>query len=458
MPQLDENVERKVIDALKGYINTLRLTPSRDTAEPEGYQRTFRFFSSDDDDYRTLHVRRKEIVRILDLLERVYPEKTDPKLVDKLLLNAATEWIEAGHQMIDQAELEQLANQFIVDVASEIKDWVVYMPVEGIEGTCKQPLPLGTCSLHENKPGSELEQHISRLEEFWKINDPKIIDAFLKESSFFLKIHVAAHPGKAMKIARNEAELGLNVLRLFVASYVRDRFQRTIPRDMGLVGTVPGGEHSLVLYATADILPDEQYPGGKFEVRDSLAYEVDFEKLRRIHGDRLGRINARILSSREGRSDCVGRRLALAISWFGKGTSANSIVESFLMYAIAIEALLSQGRTSQHEYARRMAALVLRCRDDRNPFYPCGGTVSSQSLAKLLVQEDVGCRSDRLTKRIESLFKYRNAIAHGRKSEDELGAMELFDFETLVRCSLISFVDGGWRSLKEFTDWMKASL
>ncbi|NLG49982.1 MAG: hypothetical protein GX552_07730 [Chloroflexi bacterium] len=461
MPQLDIDLERKIIDGLKGVLNTLRLVPFGETLEAENYQRTLQLFQCKDGELSELWVKRRDTERMQLLVEKRFPGKTDRKLVHKLLLKTAKEWIEAGHQISEQAELKRLGIQFIAAVESEINDWVVYLPVQGLEGSLPGDISLGACQLFQNTIGGELDLAIRGIEEYVDVGgtaEALTMNDLSRTAPFFFRVCVTAHTGRAVQNARGEAGLALSVLRLFVASYYRDRHLQGLPRDMGLAGTIPRGESSPALYLRDNIPLDKQYAGVQTEGRGSFAYEVDFPGFVRANGSRLAQINAQIISSRRGIATSLGRRLELAITWFAKGTSASSIAESFLMYAIAIEALLSQGRTSQHEYALRIAALVLRCGEDQNPFAPYGGLVSSQLHDRLLGHTDLSIRFDKLVERIDSLFDYRNQIAHGRMSEDELDAMELVDFETLVRCSLISFVDGGWRSVDEFAHWLGASL
>ena len=94
--QTTGEIRSKVIAALKGFIKTCRLEPARRKAQCEGYLETFRWFNSSEGEMFDLLVKQKEREVILGLIDRLYPSQTDWKLVDRFLMDTATEWIEQG--------------------------------------------------------------------------------------------------------------------------------------------------------------------------------------------------------------------------------------------------------------------------------------------------------------------------------------------------------------------------
>jgi hypothetical protein len=166
----------------------------------------------------------------------------------------------------------------------------------------------------------------------------------------------------------------------------------------------------------------------------------------------LSRINYLLCSLEPGKRTDTAGRLLRAINWFGKASTTSSVAESFLLYAVAAESLLSEGHTPKETYAKRIAALITR--HDIEVIYPWGGYLSSGFRKKL---DDASSKNDRVTiinDRVIELFTYRNDVAHGMVLEDEIDPINLLDLETLARNSILSFVDGGWDTLGQFKTWM----
>jgi hypothetical protein len=272
----------------------------------------------------------------------------------------------------------------------------------------------------------------------------------------FFKVILTGHTGRANQTGKEEAELALNVLRLFVGSYYWN-FHRSPSRPicMGISGTLPAfGRHSSVFHVYRDRPTQEQLLGGSEEYGGRRDIELNHETVEDLRKDFLPHINQllRSLGSETETREDVARRLPRVINWFGKASTTNSIAESFLMYAISLEGLLSEGRTPKEEYARRVAALLTR--NGAKGLYPFIGYLSSPFVGRL---RQASSRSERFTivkDRVVELFGYRNDIAHGRVLEDEIEASNLLDMESLIRNSILSFLDGGWNTLKGFKAWL----
>jgi len=354
--------------------------------------------------------------------------------------------------------MEQAATDFLDKVEREILDHVIYIPVEGIEANISQNLQLAQCQLCHNFSDSELMMLVRQSKEKFPEEQDEFLSSF-EQAPAFLKVGVSGHFNQAIKKGREEAELALNVLRLFLGSFYFDVYrQSSDPKCMGLIGTLHKGDHSHVFCIQADVPIEKQVPGSsvKFRHYARRSFTLNNGTVEGLKKLGLTHINQHLHSLAAGNGGEVARRLLRAIEWFGKATTTSSIVESFLMLAISVEALLSDGRTSKETYAKRMAGLVTR--HGREGFYPYGGSVSSEFGEELKNASRTSERFNVVRNRVEKLFEYRNNIAHGGKLEGEIDALHSLDLETLVRNSILSFVDGGWNTLEEFKNWVNPSV
>jgi len=447
-----------VIVAFKGFISTYALLPveERKLIEDSKYHRSWKFFCSDAEMFE-LFYEREAYDRVIDLVDRLHHGQTDRAFVSQCLGQIVTEWIEQGHTADNQL-MEQAATNFLDKVDREILDRVIYIPVEGIKANISQNLQLAQCQLCRNFSNSELMMLVRRNKEKFPDKLDEYLSSF-EQAPAFLKVSVSGHFKRAITEGRKEAELALNVLRLFLGSFYFDIYrQSSDPRCMGLIGTLHKGDHSHVFCIQADVPIEKQFPGSSVEFRHYARnpFTLDNRAVEELKKLGLTHINQRLHSLAAGNGGEVARRLLRAIEWFGKATATSSIVESFLMLAISVEALLSDRRTPKETYAKRMAALVTR--HGREGFYPYGGNVSSEFGEEL---KNASCTSERFNvvrNRVEKLFEYRNSIAHGGKLEGEIDALHSLDLETLVRNSILSFVDGGWNTLGEFKNWVNPSV
>jgi hypothetical protein len=56
------------------------------------------------------------------------------------------------------------------------------------------------------------------------------------------------------------------------------------------------------------------------------------------------------------------------------------------------------------------------------------------------------------------LFGYRNKIAHGQILDQDIDPLNLLDFETLVRNSILSFLIADWKKFRDFKQWLDESI
>ncbi len=322
------------------------------------------------------------------------------------------------------------------------------MLVEGVTGIPSSGLELGRCKIRRFR-GSELEKRLKEEESYSKFS--------MERASAYAELEARGHSARADQNAKHEARLALDVLRLFVGSYYFDIHRRPrVPLKMGLLGTVYTGQQSHVLRSRGKGPIGSKFLGFSGEILHSEDFELLSGAIEMMDHFDVAHLN-KLLGRAESAKDAIGKRLTRAASWFGKGTTADSKSDSFLMHAIAIEALLSaEGRMKTETLAERMA--VLASRKDEDGICPlCSSYVSREFHERLegKSQEDIFCEAE---KRVIELYPLRHSIAHGAALEQDIEVQDLLDFETLVRVSILSFVKGGWESLDEFKDWLKSEL
>lgn len=447
---IDDRQRSKIIAAFKGFVRTYKLVPNNKDLRlfDDEYSRTLKVFESDKEAFE-LFYKRSPYFRLLDLVARFFPDQTDNKFVSECLTDVITEWIEKGYDINDQACLEQAAISFLNRVEQNIRTLIVLIPVEGLVYARQNELQLARCRLCCNSFDSDLKKVILQHKEVIFNTQSS-----LEKVSAFFRVKLEGHSNRTVQNGKDEVELSLNVLRLFIGSYYFDIYkQGSSPKLMGIMGTLASANlESNVFFIQPNMPIEEQSPG----FLEQYSYHKPFE-LNEKHWEALEnspllqRIN-QVLCSTQTDKLGISRRLLRALGWFGKASKASNIVESYLMYAIAVESLLSEGRTLKETYAKRMAALTTR--NSSKGIYPQGGYTSPEFAEKL----EQTMSSDRfivVKDKVETLFRYRNDIAHGMVLGDEIEALNLLDLETLVRNSILSFIDGSWNNLNEFKVWMK---
>lgn len=455
---MTDNVERKnkVISAFKGFMNTYKLemaTERNDEIEME-YKDSWRFFTIDSKPFNLFYKARA--YQILNKsIEDLFPMQTDHKLVLNLLLDITTRWIEQENDLQNQSLLESTATEFISQVSEEISPRLMYLPVEGVEIDIRDGLVLGNCKLFSNSDESELRLIIAQSQKRGGSNDS---DSLVDRFSSFITCTIHGHPKRATQIGIEQAGLSLNILRLYLASHYFHENRRSLVRRIGLAGQLHLDEQTRVYHVNPYLLLHEQYPGVQNTRIAHEKFKINYEIAKFMHQNGLDRVNdlCKELLMDNNTSD-LARRLLRAITWYGKATSAQSVAESYLMCAIAIEGLLSENRTSQETYAIKMSALITSTNPDSH-LAPFGGYLSKDFVNKLKSAQNISEKFNFIRERLLELFGYRNRIAHGAVLEQEVDSANLLDFETMVQNTIIAFVKGEWPSLKDFNNWIKSCV
>lgn len=441
----------KVIAAFKGFLINHRLELTKERTPNDPAYDVWHGLVRMSDEYFDFHFRKRDEDRLLDLIERLYPGQTYRRTVSQLLTRVTQEWMVTGGTKEDQPGLERGAERLLTLVQEHIRDFVVLVPVEGLDVSFSHDVQLARCNLCRNTSQSDLQRAVTQFRQRMQTDDESSLPA--EEAPAYFKVNVQGQFRRAIERAGIEAELAMNVLRLFVSSFYFDVYQRAVPTRMGIVGTRREGRYGNMYILRKGVPVDDQTPGSHTSYQHFRSYKLDSALVAHIQAHGLDRINTHLTSIQQDGGGETARSLLRAITWFGQATAAGSIAESFLMYAISIESLLlGNDRAHKETYGRRMAALVTRANDPT--IFPFGGPVSRRFASSLDAAVDAATVRAVVYERVVDLFNTRNHIAHGTKLEGEIKPLDLLDFETLVRNSILSFVDGEWSRLVDFKQWV----
>lgn len=430
---------------LKGFLRTLDLKPLKsDQGWTSGdYFGTMRFFESDGDD-RQLYYRKQELHRFIDKLSILYPDQIDKRFASHLLVDLACEWVENNYQIKDQDKITELLSGYLDEIKEHIQSYTVYIPISGLKIEGNSSIQVGQLTLRRNTEDSEMSRVIQRAE---SVIEP------VRKAPAFAKLRVHAHPRHAKERAKEITEGALDVLRLYFGSHYYDIYVDS--RSMGITGTLPG-QGLVQVFAVEDEKPLEDQRPGSLATRDvQMPYSVSVRLVEEMERLGLSRFNALLEEVEECKPNSAELRLYRALRWFAKGTTASKIADSYMMYAIAAEALLSEGRTTKEAYARWIASLVIR---EGNSIYPFGGGLSTSFHKRLKSAEVLSERFNVVREHVIQLFGYRNKIAHGQILDQDIDPLNLLDFETLVRNSILSFLIADWKKFRDFKQWLDESI
>ncbi len=164
---------------------------------------------------------------------------------------------------------------------------------------------------------------------------------------------------------------------LFFGSYYFDTLQAPLrPRRLSIGAPIIRSKEYVYLSTYEDETTGVKRTNRLHEFPGQQAFQVDSKRIELMQDLRLDRINALIQESSSVSANDVSRRLKLAITWFGKACNSNTVAESYISNAIAIEALLSQGRTHQSTYSKEIGYLVIH-KDDQG-LYPLMQPISRE--------------------------------------------------------------------------------
>lgn len=449
--------KQKVINALKGIITSFKLIPfgmtNVDPSLKDGYLSTT--IENVEGKSENLVFRTSLYDQLLDLAEKLYPGQLDDDLVSQFIIKSLKLWnkTKRDESNINQ-QLEKFGEDFICDIENAIQPLKIFLPMEGLQIIGCENLTFGNCIFYENHANSEFMQVVRREQQ--DNNLLYLEEAEMRKIKSYVTYQVTAHAKRAMKRGIEEANLALSVLRLYIASYYEHENNRKVPTRMGIYGSLHKNEPTFVFYIDSTVPINEYLPGSRMSLKPLHPFQITCRNIKVINENGLSQIN-HLMGPAQEKND-IARRLRRAITWFAKATYANSKTESYLMYAMAIEGLLSEDRTSQEAYALEIASLVT-CDKKDCLIYPIGGGLSNEFFQSLEMANSLGEKFNVIREKALKLFTHRNRIAHGAVLENDLkDDIDLLDFETLVRNSILAFAKRQWSDFSSFKKWMKESV
>lgn len=429
-------------NAFKGILNpranSYMLLPFPSSV-PNGYIKCSNV-SLETDEPLELFIEERRWETLWQGVESIYPGQIDRECVFHHLERALSNWICNNHEFTDQSLVERKADDFLDQVSNDIKHYTVYVPIVGLQVSGPETI-IGKGSLHVNRE-SDLLEAISSFKERHPNNRYDL--SACEEAPCYFEFTLSGHQKVVIRKAKKGADFSLGILRLLIASFYTDVYvPHSRPKIMGMLGALPQGEYEhIILKQTATSLINPR------NIRASDSFQF-YGKVKEVTQTHLQQIN-NLLSKPDNETS---KRMRIAINWFAKATTANTIIDSFLMYAIAIESILSEGRTSKETYGDRIAFLTKP--QNCNNLFPLGGQLSSTFTNDLVINPDP---TGIIKTRVIDLFEIRNNIAHGNIDLEQNVSHQalnkyvdsLIDFETLARNTILAFVYGGWLSLTDF--------
>lgn len=456
MPDQDESRE-KLLGAFQGFIRSYKLEPlkSRGIDPSSEFFPVFRYIESKDQTLE-LQYRREEHDRLLRFVDIYIPGKIDRKISSGLLVDELTEWVDQSKDVNNIEQVKKALDTFLLRLEENIDEFKVFIPIEGLNIEGISDFELGRLRVYRNTTSNIVGELLRTLKLRHQTEEDNIYSVFTNAPCFFV-VEYKGHAARAIEESIDICFEALSILRLFLSSYYLDIYRRqAVPLRMSISGTTASIDRSNSLYVKSSLPIDQQIPGTSMQFIHYESYKLNKEKLEFMQKIGIQLINSKFQSSGQSVSMSIPRRLNRSISWFSKGTTALSLAESFLFYAIAVESLFSEGRTSQETYSLWISTLVTR--DELVNIFPISGFISTDFGRELDEAPSISDRFEIINRRANTLFDYRNQIAHGSVFHDEIAIVNLMDFETIIRNAILSFVIDEWESLGVFTDWVNRSV
>jgi len=452
-----EDKKDKIKKALRAFLATYRfvtIKPGPQSLYDSEYSKTFELIKSDnDEEYLQLQLRHQEQNRLIQILQDIFPNQLQISKVSTELRNLCKDWIENDQKIEDDDAIDEVTKNLLSNIRDSIHDYIVLVPIEGLIIESSESVKISNCLFRSNHENSDLRKAIINLEEEYKSFSN--LDVY-KKSQTYAECKTTTQSNRAVDNAVEMVNQSLDILRLFCGSYYFDIYSDpSTKKRMGIARTFAPEDrsHAVILDAYKKIT--EQIPGPSYRTILDYKYELTPNFIDFMNNLGLQKINSHLENPDSERKDHISRRLLRSMNWFAKATTANSLADSFIFYAISIEALLSEGRTSQHTYSNWIAALVSQ---DENKFiYPIDGGRSKIFSKELYKADSISKKFEVVRNRCVKLFDYRNDIAHGAILDINIDPVSLLDIETISRNSILAFINGPWKSISDFKNWFHRS-
>ena len=452
LKQTGNYLPKETIEAFKGWITSYKLVPTtkieHEKALKDGYVSTLQWYDSGSKGFE-LFYKKKSYFRLLDYVNRLYDDQTHINVVVKLLREVIKEWIENGHSSIND-QMERAATDFLDKVENEIKEYVIFLPIDGLE-VVETEVKIANSYLCRNDQNSEFSKSIERITN--SLDDDSGEIAHLQTYKSYFKVLKKGHARKAIEKAEQDAELALNIIRLYYGSFYFDTYNHPSIRSQIALAGEKKKDRIDVIYGLANEPLDSQGLGMNTSFTHYDTFELRGKDVRFLEKYGMDKINA-LIAKRQDKNNIAGR-IFRAITWFGKATMAEKIDDAYLMYAISIESLLSEHRTPKEVYGEYIASLYVKSYEEERIV---GGYLSKSFATKLMKTSSKESHFLLIKRRVIELFDRRNLLAHGNINEEDINSIDLLDFEALLRNSIIYFINSGWNNLEDFKTWMHSEF
>lgn len=394
-------------------------------------------------------IRRTDWEEFWSALIQEWAVHLDEKTVYRILVKGVEEIILAEDER-NNDKIRAVLCKIYDDIAEQIVEQYVLAPIKGLKLNFTFQYGSQKRDILPNLPGNiSLQNLFAGLDQKNITFSNWLKDA--KGADAFLRIKITAHQYKSYNSALEEANAFLDVIRLYQASHYRDAKEGYPAKSMGILGLQPiFGDKVLLSYKIED--GEDIIFGGTSQKRYIDSYKIEKNFLEAIKTIGFDAIMDALIRVQEGSGNNKDARLSRSISWFAKGTKSLKSDDSYINYAVSLEALLSSGREEQGTLAAQVAALLSR--SDERPIYPGWISFIGRDFSSELKHNNSKLqRYEKIKNRMDALISKRNDLVHGHRLLTEAERVDLLTFETLVRNAILSFVDGGWERIEEFNTW-----
>lgn len=405
-------------------------------------------FYKNGDWYATI-IKEKDILDLVAHFEKLHPNRIDDEFIAGALTKSLEQWILQDRDAHNNSDVVALVKQLVSKIESEIFLMTVYVPIVGLRLNISEPISLVGGYLCSNLGESEMKKliHFQRERSHREYN----YESEDKSVKAFFKISYMAHYRRVIREAKERASLALDVLRLYIGSY-------NDGKKMGVLGTIlPISFSELFLVKGTDLSEDARMGSHEYRLDEQkMDYQINHKELNSINSLGLQKIDSHLIAVllNESQKSFLSYRVFRAIHWYAKGITATSPADSFFSYAISMEALLSENRTLQNNYALWVAALVTR--GESNTAFPSNDLIFTPKATSAFIGNTLRIRHFANVQAIAKIFmSERNQIAHGNALATRIQMNKLIIFESLVKNSILSFVMDGWDSVKSFKGSLK---
>jgi hypothetical protein len=325
--------------------------------------------------------------------------------------------------LLDPSAVETKAQQVLDVLSSQVRQWILCVPLRGIDLMLPINIFDGTVYPRNGGPladmigASDFPDHIRA-----------IISKTYEDASAYCVVSAEGDSQGAEQQAREKAWDVIHILRFFLALMTQDLWDHY--EQIRLVGEPEvQGTYIFGYYKTDDAGDRPQWNQTIGPVHPII---LDAEVLGRMEEAGLREIEQSFAES-SGVEDSIAARIRRAISWYSLGVVAYRPNSKFVSYAIALESLLTDQLKAdpKESWGGITQKLAERC-----AFLLCGTLEDRKETAK----------------RVRALYMMRSKVVH---SGSPVSHENLHELQHLVFAAIQVFARRRFGKWDEFTGWVK---